>query len=311
VLADGDYILVVNVLIKNSDGRYLITKRAPNKGFPNMWENTGGAAITGDSSLIAALREAKEETGLTLDPKRGVMMFTDSGGGRFADNWLFRCDFTLDNIVLQPGETVDARLVTADEIRELERCGEFVPFHVTRCNELIALADEIPYDTKIVSIGLPEFPVSAEVYRRVSARGVCVRAGKALMIKYAWGGFGFPGGGIEAGETMRDAVAREIREEVGYAVKRVGDLLTCVVDRMEDMDIHGGHVKWFEQPNFFFACEVGDEAFEPDLTPDEQAREYAPVWVDLREALAVNSAIPERERDVAVLRRLLNDSPCT
>jgi putative hydrolase of the HAD superfamily len=47
------------------------------------------------------------------------------------------------------------------------------------------------------------------------------------------------------------------------------------------------------------------EVFDQQLTSDEQTREYEPVWVDLREALTANSTIPWRERDVIVLKQLL------
>jgi 8-oxo-dGTP diphosphatase len=151
-IPDGDFHLVVHVLVKNRNGQYLITKRAPNKGFPNLWENTGGSAVVGDDSLTAALREAKEETGLTLNPENGIMLFTDSRGDNFADNWLFFHDFTLDDVILQPGETVDARIVTAKEIRALERNGEFIPFSVNRFDELLALAEEISTETEFSHI---------------------------------------------------------------------------------------------------------------------------------------------------------------
>ncbi|MBR5797799.1 MAG: NUDIX domain-containing protein, partial [Clostridia bacterium] len=59
-LPTGDYHLVVLVLLQNDQGECLITRRAPNKGYPNMWEFTGGSALAGDDSLHAALREAKE-----------------------------------------------------------------------------------------------------------------------------------------------------------------------------------------------------------------------------------------------------------
>ena len=70
-LPAGEYHLIVLVMLQNEKGEFLVTRRAPNKGFPNMWEFTGGSALAGDDSLTSALREVREETGIELDPKNG------------------------------------------------------------------------------------------------------------------------------------------------------------------------------------------------------------------------------------------------
>ena len=125
----GDYHLVVDVWMRRPDGKFLLTLRAPNKGYPLMWECTGGSAISGDDSLQAALREAKEETGMILDPAKGKIMLqysnqTDS----FKDVWLFEHDADAEDVVLQDGETVGARLATKDELIALYQEKKLVPF---------------------------------------------------------------------------------------------------------------------------------------------------------------------------------------
>ena len=126
-LETGDYHLVVYVWIRQSDGRFLITKRSPNKGYPNMWETTGGSAVAGDDSLTAALREVKEETGITLHPENGKCIMTHKGGNFFGDYWLFCQDVDLNDVVLQDGETCDKMLADEETIRTMEREGTFVP----------------------------------------------------------------------------------------------------------------------------------------------------------------------------------------
>ncbi|MBQ7321242.1 MAG: NUDIX domain-containing protein [Clostridia bacterium] len=127
-LPHGDYHLVVQVWIRNSRGEYLLTKRAPTKGFPNMWECTGGSALSGDDSLRAALREVQEETGITLDPRRGICLMPIPREDNFCDVWLFQHDVDLSEVVLQPGETCDVMLASEEKIRELYREGTLVPF---------------------------------------------------------------------------------------------------------------------------------------------------------------------------------------
>ena len=141
-LPHGDYHLTVHVWIRNSHGEYLLTKRAPNKGFPNMWECSGGSALAGDDSLTAALREAREETGLRLSPERGICLLPIPREDNFCDVWLFRQEFSLDDIILQPGETCEAMLATEEKIIEMYREGVLVPFFYLE--EFLKKSREIP-----------------------------------------------------------------------------------------------------------------------------------------------------------------------
>ena len=127
-LEPGDYHLVVHVWIRDRQGRFLLTKRSPNKGYGGLWESPGGAARAGDDSLSACLREIKEETGLELEPDKGRVIKSYRGEGYFCDVWLFDQDFSLEEIALQEGETCDCRRATAGEVLELHRQGLFAPF---------------------------------------------------------------------------------------------------------------------------------------------------------------------------------------
>lgn len=124
----GYYHLTVHIWIKNSRGEFLITKRAPHKGFPNMWECTGGSALFGDDSLTAALREVKEETGLTLSPENGRIAHSYRGHDYFCDVWLFSEDHDLSEVVLCPDETTDKMLADSETIREMLADGTFIDY---------------------------------------------------------------------------------------------------------------------------------------------------------------------------------------
>lgn len=127
-LAEGDYHLVVHVWIIDSDGRFLITKRTPNKGFPNMWEATGGSAQAGDDSLSAAVREVREETALQVEPENGRVAISFRRHDNFVDVWLFKQDLDVSKAVLLEGETCGIMYATEDDIRRLHADGKFVPF---------------------------------------------------------------------------------------------------------------------------------------------------------------------------------------
>ena len=132
-LKPGDYHLVVHIWIQNSEGKFLITKRSPSKGFPNMWEPTGGSALAGDDSLTAALREVREETGLYLRPENGKCVITYRGDDHFSDVWLFCEDHDLAEVKLLEGETCGAMYASKEEIQQMLANGTFVPVrHVER-----------------------------------------------------------------------------------------------------------------------------------------------------------------------------------
>ena len=115
----GDYHLVVHVWIRSGE-KYFITRRAPEKEVaPLIWEVTGGSALVGEDSLAAALREVKEETGITLCPENGMVFESIRRDDNFADVWLFRQEVSLEDFVPQPGETIDARLATPEELRAM------------------------------------------------------------------------------------------------------------------------------------------------------------------------------------------------
>ncbi len=130
----GEYHLSVSVWIVNHKGEWLIAKRSPLKATnPGIWETCGGAAIAGEDSLAAALREAKEELGLRLDDNKG-RLFTritkenqhPPGGSCLIDVWMFSHECLITDIVLQPGETCDAKWASAETIRSMIAHGDFL-----------------------------------------------------------------------------------------------------------------------------------------------------------------------------------------
>ncbi len=127
-LNPGEFHLVVHVWIQNDRGEFLMSQRSPNKGFPLLWESTGGSALTGEDSLTAALREVKEETGLTLHPDLGSIVYQYSGPDFHTDVWLFRQNFDLKAVILQEKETFGVRCCTRQEILSELEAGKIIPY---------------------------------------------------------------------------------------------------------------------------------------------------------------------------------------
>lgn len=133
-MREGDYHFSVTVWIVNERGEFLISRRAQGKRAAGMWEPTGGCTLAGEDQITAALREVKEELGLDLCRENGEAFKTypcphnDGKGMALITVWIFRQDFDISDVKLQPEETDAAMWVTADEIRSMVEEGRFVAY---------------------------------------------------------------------------------------------------------------------------------------------------------------------------------------
>ena len=132
-MTEEEYHIVVQVWIRNPAGQWLISRRAACKSVPLKWEPTGGSVLAGEDSLAGALREVREELGVTLHPDCGELLYSfrrdkpswENPG--FLDVWYFTDDTPIEKIVLQESETCDAMWADTQTILEMIRKDEFIP----------------------------------------------------------------------------------------------------------------------------------------------------------------------------------------
>ena len=96
-----------------------MTMRAPEKSFSGTWENTGGAARAGEDSLQAIVREVFEETGIEAQAEDFRLLGSATRRRLHFDHYCLKRNDPIEKIILQPGETVDAKWFTFDEIHTL------------------------------------------------------------------------------------------------------------------------------------------------------------------------------------------------
>ncbi len=119
-LLPGQYHLVVHIWVVNSVGNLLIQRRAEHLTLmPNIWAATGGSAMSGETSEIAARRELQEELGIMAAP--GEMQFIRRLKRRnsFCDMWLLRRDERVNGLELQKEEVAEARWVSPAQFRNM------------------------------------------------------------------------------------------------------------------------------------------------------------------------------------------------
>ena len=116
-LPRGAYHLAVGIWTVTDACRILLTRRSPEKpDWPGLWENTAGSVLAGETSRQGAIRELREETGISASEEELFLLGTERSRNTIGDCYIVRKNVTLGDIVLQKGETCDARFVTLTEL---------------------------------------------------------------------------------------------------------------------------------------------------------------------------------------------------
>ncbi len=118
----GEFGLVVCVWVFDGAGHVLLTRRAEGKTFAGTWENSGGAALAGESSRQAIARELREETGIRAEPEEFTYLRTDRDQSCFYDHYCLKCPMS-QPVMLQPGETDGAQWVPLARVHGMIRRG--------------------------------------------------------------------------------------------------------------------------------------------------------------------------------------------
>lgn len=158
---------------------------------------------------------------------------------------------------------------------------------------------------------LKNYDENGKCETRTAARGIIRQDERYLLVASRKGDFKFPGGGVEPGESLVEAVCREVREETGYPV----DPGSC----REWAAVHerrkGLIADILEMDSHYFLCELGGPQGEPDLQGYEAEEKFQTIWIPLGEALAANRRLEESGfagapwlvREIKVMERLLED----
>ncbi len=135
----------------------------------------------------------------------------------------------------------------------------------------------------------PGVPCAGKTISREAVRGIIAR-GNALLLLYSTElrDYKFPGGGVQAGETHRQALLREIREETGADMTGIelpfGKVIEYDVPKERGYDV-------FRMTSYYYWCQVGPIFSEQRLDDYEKDLGFQPAWVEIGEALRVNQAI--------------------
>jgi len=118
---------------------------------------------------------------------------------------------------------------------------------------------------------------SEKLFFRPAAYAVIIDGGKILLMKARMTGkYWFPGGSVEVGEKLEDALRREVREEAGIEIK-VEKFLTF----REVFFYHDQRDEAYQNFSFFYICKAKTAGLIADDKVDDDAVEK-PRWVEIK-----------------------------
>lgn len=147
---------VVHVWFLNSKGEVLLQKRAKDRyAYPGHWDmSVGGHVTAGDTSIDTAIKETREELGITLPASAFELIFrsrdnfvTNNGTyvvNEFQDVYLVRSDMRVEEFSISHEEVEEVRFVPLRTFEEwvAERREGIVP-HIEEYRRLFAYLSEV------------------------------------------------------------------------------------------------------------------------------------------------------------------------
>ena len=117
---DGKYRLSIHIWIVNDKNEILIQQRSANrKKFPNMWTNTGGACIAGETSIETVFRELKEELDITPSIDNLELIASYKREKDYVDVWVLKQNINIKDLKFNDNEVQDAKWVTVEDWKKL------------------------------------------------------------------------------------------------------------------------------------------------------------------------------------------------
>ncbi|NRT76711.1 NUDIX hydrolase [Clostridium beijerinckii] len=140
-LEDGEYYLATEVWIINSSSKILIQQRSSNKDvLPNMWGLTTGCMVSGEGTAEGALREVKEEIGLSIEKDELNFIRRIFRENSIWDIYFVYKDVELSKLILQKEEVSNVKFVSIEEFNNMLLSGEL--FEYPEINDMLSLIND-------------------------------------------------------------------------------------------------------------------------------------------------------------------------
>ena len=152
----------------------------------------------------------------------------------------------------------------------------------------------------LFDLDMKDYDPNGKAVVRPSVRGIILRGGKLAMVhslKYDY--YKYPGGGIDAGESLENTLIREVREEAGLqvipdSIREFGMVHRVQKGTLEDV---------FIQDNYYFLCDVEDTPLPQELDGYEAEERFTLEWVRPESVFRANRAACGGPKNPTMLMR--------
>ena len=115
---------------------------------PGEYRTVGGGVDAGETSRQGAEREFREELGVSLDLGGLRPSATVNFGGGFDDFYILTRDLAPEELTLQAEEVQAVRRASLEEILDMLRRGEFIPYPESFLRFLFDMRNQFGFPTK-------------------------------------------------------------------------------------------------------------------------------------------------------------------
>lgn len=267
-------------LVRDAQGRLLFQRRAD---FPGQWGLPGGLLELDETLAECAVREVREETGLTVEPIRLVGVYSGPQyevrypNGDEVQQWTAACECRVTGGQLQ----TDGVETTAAEFFEPAALPPTLLWYAAMLADLAARQPYATFEPPRLAHTYSPQPFIREIRAQVGharllvpSAAACIYnpAGHILLARRSdTGRWGPPGGLMDLGESIAETICREVLEEVN---------LTVVPERL--IGVYSGHSHTYPNGDqiqvctSFFACRWTEG--EPRLNdPENTAVAFFPL----------------------------------
>ena len=113
-----DVVHVALALVQAENG-WLVSRRSAGRVFAGLWEFPGGKMEIGENPQSASAREAREETGVVVEPVELLGEVESNHGGRRVVLHLVRCQWVSGEAAACDPAVEEVRWVGAEELAKL------------------------------------------------------------------------------------------------------------------------------------------------------------------------------------------------
>jgi 8-oxo-dGTP pyrophosphatase MutT (NUDIX family) len=135
----------------------------------------------------------------------------------------------------------------------------------------------------------------SKIILRNAVRAIILKENNILMVFLEkTNEYKFPGGGIEENETIEEALKREVLEEVGYNVVKIGEKIGIITEygiALEDKN------NIFKMISEYYIVNIDNNQIGQKLDNYEKGLLFKPCWIEIGKAFNENKKIIDNKCD--------------